>query len=136
MEILMELIQELTKDDRLMWVVGGGEVVSENYSKGIKEPEISGKYITIEADNWHFHLVDNANALAAAIKAATSGEQIDEKPDWLQAFEDRDPSLVKKGSIRRRRKKAILGERREQVAGLVAGLERLVDKLSNGTGAE
>ena len=56
MEILMELITELTKDDRLMWVVGGGEVVSENYSKGIKEPEISGKYITIEADNWHFHL--------------------------------------------------------------------------------
>ena len=51
MEILMELITELTKDDRLMWVVGGGEVVSENYSKGIKEPEISGKHITIEADN-------------------------------------------------------------------------------------
>lgn len=56
MEITMELIRELTRDDRLMWVVGGGEVVSENSSRGIKEPEVHGKYVTIEADNWHFHL--------------------------------------------------------------------------------
>ena len=28
----------------------------ENNSKGIKEPEINGNYITMEADNWHFHL--------------------------------------------------------------------------------
>jgi putative heme iron utilization protein len=56
MDITMELIRELTKDDRLMWVVGGGDVVSENSSRGIKEPEVSGKYVTIEADNWHFHL--------------------------------------------------------------------------------
>ena len=56
MEIALELIKELTKDERFMWVVGGGEVVSENDSKGIKEPEYSGGYVTVEADNWHFHI--------------------------------------------------------------------------------
>ena len=56
MEVALELLRELAKSDRMMWVVGGGEVVSENNSKGIKEPDVSGGYLTLEADNWHFHL--------------------------------------------------------------------------------
>ena len=56
MEIALELVTELAKDDRMMWVVGGGEVVSENDSKGIKTPEFSNGWVTVEADNWHFHL--------------------------------------------------------------------------------
>ena len=56
MEIALELVKELAKDDKMMWVVGGGEVVSENDSKGIKEPEFSKGWVTVEADNWHFHL--------------------------------------------------------------------------------
>ncbi|SUZ97391.1 uncharacterized protein METZ01_LOCUS50245 [marine metagenome] len=52
----MELLRELTQDDKKMWVIGGSKVSSENSSKGIKEPEVSGKYVTIEADNWHCHL--------------------------------------------------------------------------------
>jgi len=55
-EITMELLRELTQDDQKMWVIGGSKVSSENSSKGIKEPEVSGKYVTIEADNWHCHL--------------------------------------------------------------------------------
>jgi len=55
-EITMELLRELTQDDKKMWVIGGSKVSSENSSKGIKEPEVSGKYVTIEADNWHCHL--------------------------------------------------------------------------------
>ena len=58
MEIAAELIRELTADDRMMWVVGGGEVASENTSKGIKEPDFSNGWVTIEADNWHFHLAE------------------------------------------------------------------------------
>ena len=56
MESTVEIINELAKDEEIMWVVGGGAVVSENHSKGIKEPEVSGDYVTVEADNWHFHL--------------------------------------------------------------------------------
>ena len=56
MEITMELLRELTQDDKKMWVIGGSKVSSENSSKGIKEPEVSGKYVTIEADNGHCHL--------------------------------------------------------------------------------
>ena len=56
MEITMELLRELTQDDKKMWVIGGSKVSSENSSNGIKEPEVSGKYVTIEADNWHCHL--------------------------------------------------------------------------------
>ena len=56
MEITLELIQELTQNERMMWVVGGGSVVSENSGKGINPPETHNGFITIEADNWHFHL--------------------------------------------------------------------------------
>ena len=56
MEITMELLRELPQDDKKMWVIGGSKVSSENSSKGIQEPEVSGKYVTIEADNWHCHL--------------------------------------------------------------------------------
>jgi hypothetical protein len=52
----MELLRELTKDEKKTWVIGGSKVSSENSAKGIKEPEVSGKYVTVEADNWHFHL--------------------------------------------------------------------------------
>ena len=58
METLSELINELTSNDRMMWVIGGGEVASENTSKGIKEPDFSNGWYTIEADNWHFHLAE------------------------------------------------------------------------------
>ncbi len=56
METALEIIRELTKDEAVMWVVGHGDVVSENDSKGIKEPEVDGGYMTVEADNWHFHI--------------------------------------------------------------------------------
>jgi hypothetical protein len=55
-EVTLELLKELTSNEKMMWVVGGGQVVSENHAKGIKEPEISKGWATIEADNWHFHL--------------------------------------------------------------------------------
>ena len=56
MEVTLELLKELTRNDQMMWVVGGGEVVSENDARGIKEPEVSKGWATIEAENWHFHL--------------------------------------------------------------------------------
>ena len=56
MEIADELVRELAKNEKMMWVVGGGEVVSENDAKGIKAPELSKGYLTVSADNWHFHL--------------------------------------------------------------------------------
>jgi hypothetical protein len=55
-EVTLELLKELTENEKMMWVVGGGQVVSENSAKGIKAPEISKGWATIEADNWHFHL--------------------------------------------------------------------------------
>jgi putative heme iron utilization protein len=55
-EVTVELLKELARNEKMMWVVGGGQVVSENNAKGIKEPEISRGWATIEADNWHFHL--------------------------------------------------------------------------------
>jgi putative heme iron utilization protein len=55
-EVALELLQVLASVDRMLWVVGGTGVVSENNSKGIKEPQVNGNYVTMEADNWHFHL--------------------------------------------------------------------------------
>lgn len=51
-----KLIRELASVDGMLWVIGGGEIVSENISKRMKEPAVSDGYITVEADSWHFHL--------------------------------------------------------------------------------
>ena len=56
MEITLDLLRELTQYEAMMWVIGGGQAVSENHARGIKEPEVSKGWATIEADNWHFHL--------------------------------------------------------------------------------
>lgn len=56
MDATLEILRELAQDESVMWVVGGGGVVSENNSKGIKAPEVANGYATIEADNWHFHI--------------------------------------------------------------------------------
>ena len=50
------LIRELAGLPRMLWVVGGGEVVSENNAQGMKKPEFSDGYATVRADSWHFHL--------------------------------------------------------------------------------
>ena len=57
MEATLPIIQELTKvGDSLMWIVGPGDMVSENTSRGLREPLVRGNEITIQADNWRFHL--------------------------------------------------------------------------------
>ena len=57
MEATLPIIRELTNlGDRLMWIVGPGDMVSENYSRGIREPQVHGKYVTVRAHNWLFHL--------------------------------------------------------------------------------
>ena len=57
MEVTLQIIRELTTlGDRLMWIIGPGDMVSENYSRGIQEPQVHGKYVTVRAHNWLFHL--------------------------------------------------------------------------------
>lgn len=76
MESTLEIINELSKDEAIMWVVGGGSVVSENNSKGIKEPEVSGGFVTVEADNWHFHLgVDQVTGIQF-VEAESHGDSL------------------------------------------------------------
>ena len=57
MEATLAIIRELTKaGDSLMWIVGPGYMVSENTSRGIRDPSVEGAQITVQADNWRFHL--------------------------------------------------------------------------------
>ena len=61
MEATLPIIRELTTfGEALMWIVGPGSMFSENNSRGIGEPEVSGASITVKADNWHFHLNGNS----------------------------------------------------------------------------
>ena len=61
MKATLPIIRELTTfGESLMWIVGPGSMVSENNSRGIVEPEVSGASITVKADNWHFHLDGNS----------------------------------------------------------------------------
>ena len=57
MDATLPIIRELTTlGDSLMWIVGPGEMVSENYSGGMRQPQVQGKYVTVRAHNWLFHL--------------------------------------------------------------------------------
>ena len=57
MEATLPIIRDLTAaGDSLIWIVGPGDMVSENTSRGIREPQVDGEHITIKADNWRFHL--------------------------------------------------------------------------------
>ena len=51
-----QLLRDLTKVEGMTWVVGSGKLVSENASRGIKEPEFTDRWANVEAENWHFHL--------------------------------------------------------------------------------
>ena len=57
MEATLPSIRELTAaGDSLMWIAGPGDMASENTSQGIREPLAQGNEITIQANNWRFHL--------------------------------------------------------------------------------
>ena len=51
-----KLVRNLTRLEGMLWVVGGGELVSENTPKGIEEPTFEDGYATVTADSWHIHL--------------------------------------------------------------------------------
>ena len=53
---LTGLLRDLAGLDRMLWVIGGGDVVSENTAVGMNEPEFSNGYVNIEAEQWHIHL--------------------------------------------------------------------------------
>lgn len=92
MEIALDIIRELTQDDSMMWVVGRGSVVSENDSKGIKEPEVSNGYITVEADNWHFHVgVDQV----AGIQFVVADSHADLKSYYVRFSDAEEHTLLR-----------------------------------------
>lgn len=92
MEILAEIIRELTANDRMLWVVGGGEVASENNSQGIKEPDFSNGWITIEADNWHFHLSEASVNGIQFVEADSHGGR---KSFYIRFSKDWEETLVR-----------------------------------------
>ena len=95
METALELLRVLAGNDAMMWVVGGSGVVSENNSKGIKEPEVSGKYVTMEADNWHFHLdLDNITAIQF-VEAESHGDLMSYYVRFSNDGDGREETLVR-----------------------------------------
>ena len=92
MESTLQIIKELTRDEAVMWVVGGGGVVSENNSKGIKEPDVSGGYATIEADNWHFHVkLDDVSGIQF-VEAESHGDLISY---YVRFSNDKEETLLR-----------------------------------------
>lgn len=53
----IELMLDLAKMDNMIWVIGGRSVVSENSTEGMLEPEIENGYVSLEATNWHCHIL-------------------------------------------------------------------------------
>ena len=67
------LIRELSDLPKMLWVVGGGEVVSENASVGMQEPDFTNGYATVRAEAWHFHLNIASVAGIQFVKAEDHG---------------------------------------------------------------
>ena len=95
MELAEELLRGLAKSDKMMWVVGGGDVVSENHSKGIKEPKVSGRYMTIEADNWHFHLGLDRITGIQFVEAESHGDLLSYYVRFSNDTNDKEETLVR-----------------------------------------
>lgn len=76
MEIALELMEELTRNELMMWVVGGGPVVSENHARGIRQPRNHNGNLTVEADNWHFHIKISDVAGVQFVETKTHGERL------------------------------------------------------------
>ena len=70
---LEKLIRDLATVERMLWVIGGGEVVSENTASGMKEPTVSNGYTTVEGDSWHFHLKMDSVAAIQFVEAEDHG---------------------------------------------------------------
>ena len=91
-ESTLEIIKELTGDESVTWVFGGGGVVSENTSKGIREPEVSNGYATIEADNWHFHVkLDDVTGIQF-VEAESHGDLISY---YVRFSNDKEETLLR-----------------------------------------
>ena len=70
---LEELVRDLASIDQMLWVIGGGEVVSENTPKGMAEPTFGDGYALVEADSWHFHLKMDSVAGVQFVEAEDHG---------------------------------------------------------------
>jgi putative heme iron utilization protein len=70
---LERLIRELASVEGMLWVIGGGEVVSENVARGMKEPSFSEGYVTVQGDSWHFHLKTEAATGVQFVEAEDHG---------------------------------------------------------------
>ena len=92
MKSTLKIINELSKDEAIMWVVGGGSVVSENNSKGIREPEVSDGFVTVEADNWHFHIgVDQVTGIQF-VEAESHGDLLS---FYVRFSDDQEGTLLR-----------------------------------------
>ena len=67
------LIRDLASHEQMLWVIGGGEVVSENAAVGMKEPTFDGGYATVGAGSWHFHLKTDSVAGVQFVEAEDHG---------------------------------------------------------------
>ena len=63
------MLKDLARLEGMLWVIGGGDVVSENSSKGLEEPSFTSGYANIEAENWHVHLKLDAVAGVQFVEA-------------------------------------------------------------------
>ena len=70
---LEKLTRELASHGQMLWVIGGGEVVSENTAKNMMEPTFSDGYATVEAESWHFHLKMDSVAGVQFVEAEDHG---------------------------------------------------------------
>ena len=95
MEVTLELLRRLAQNDQMMWVVGGAGIVSENDSKGIKEPEVSGGYVTMEADNWHFHLGLESITAIQFVEAESHGDLMSYYVRFSNDGNGREETLVR-----------------------------------------
>jgi hypothetical protein len=76
LQSFQELLKDLARIPRMLFVVGGGACVSEMYADGKTEPKFSGQWAMMEAESWHFHLDLSLVKTAQFVEAEDHGAPV------------------------------------------------------------
>ena len=74
--VMKELLKDLARIERMLFVVGGGGCVSEMYCDGKTKPQFHEEWAMVETGSWHFHLSVDEVKSAQFVEAEDHGAPV------------------------------------------------------------
>lgn len=92
MQSFQELLKDLARIPRMLFVVGGGACVSEMYADGKTAPKFNGHWAMMEAESWHFHLDLSLVKSAQFVEAEDHGAPV---LYYVRLADDKDETILR-----------------------------------------